>query len=226
MIVALVSQKGGSAKSTLAVSLAWELMARGSRVLLVDTDPQATVREVGEAAAAQGRMAPTIVAMGKDLFRPDQLPRLAGSFDHVFIDTPGRSGDVQNAALMVADVALIPVGQSAADMWSVSSTLDVVNKARELKEMHGHALKAALIITRRMPRTTLGKALRDTLKESGLPTFRGETTTRIAWQECLAAGQGVAQYAPRDAAASELKAIVDELLTFATPSHLNEVANG
>lgn len=225
MIVSLVSQKGGSAKSTLAVSIAWELMARRSRVLLVDTDPQQTVREVGMVAA--GGSTPTIVAMGKDLYRPDQLPRLAKSFDHVVIDTPGRSGEVQNAALMVSDVALIPVGQSAADMWAVSSTLEVFNRARELKATHGAELRGALVITRRLPRTTLGRALRETLKDSGMPLFEAETSARIAWQECLGAGKGVAQYAPKDAAAKELRALVDELLLFgeATDKQL-EVANG
>ena len=226
MITALVSQKGGSSKSTLAVSIAWELMARGAKVLLVDTYPQHTVTDVGAVAASNGKASPTIVSMGKDLFRPDQLPRLAASFDHVIIDTPGRAGDVQNAALMVSDVALIPVGQSAAEMWAVSATLEIVTKARELKEMHGRSLKSALVVTRRMPRTTLGKALRETLRESGLPTFRSETAARIAWQECLGAGMGVAQYAPRDAAAKELRAIVDELLAFADDSSHLEVANG
>jgi chromosome partitioning protein len=164
--------------------------------------------------------------MGKDLYRPDQLPRLARAFDHVIIDTPGRAGDIQSAALMVSDVALIPVGQSAADMWAVSSTLDIYNKARELKEMHGLSLKGALVITRRLPRTTLGKALRDTLKDSGMPVFTAETSARVAWQECLGAGLGVAQYAPRDAAAKELRALVDELIEFAAHSPHLEVANG
>ncbi len=226
MITALVSQKGGSSKSTLAVSIAWELMSRGAKVLLVDTDPQRTVSDVGAMAAESGHAAPTIVAMGKELFRPDQLPRLAQSFDHVIIDTPGRAGDIQNASLMVSDVALIPVGQSAAEMWAVSATLDIVSKARDLKEMHGGTLKAALVVTRKMPRTALGKALRQTLSGSGLPTFTSETSQRVAWQECLGAGLGVAQYAPRDAAAKELRALVSELLTFADDSSHLEVANG
>lgn len=195
-------------------------------MLLVDTDPQRTVSDVGAMAAESGHAAPTIVAMGKELFRPDQLPRLARSFDHVIIDTPGRAGDIQNASLMVSDVALIPVGQSAAEMWAVSATLDIVSKARDLKEMHGGTLKAALVVTRKMPRTALGKALRQTLSGSGLPTFTSETSQRVAWQECLGAGLGVAQYAPRDAAAKELRALVSELLTFADDSSHLEVANG
>lgn len=224
MILSLVSQKGGSAKSTLAVSIAWELMARGAKVLLVDADPQQTVQDAAAVAARDGFPSPTVVAMGKDLYRPDQLPRLSAAFDHVVIDTPGRSGDVQNAALLVSDIGLVPVGQSAADMWAVSPTLDIVAKAGELKKMHGQKLKAFLVVTRRMPRTSLGKALRETLSEAPIPTLVSDTSFRVAWQECLGAGKGVAQYAPRDAAATELRALVDELLSLAAPAEL-EVAN-
>jgi chromosome partitioning protein len=226
MILSLVSQKGGSGKSTLAAAIAWELLHRGHKVLVVDTDPQGTLREVGQAAADANRPAPVIVAMGKELSRADQLPRMAEAFDHVIIDTPGRSGDVQNAALLAADVALIPVGQAAADVWSLTHTLEIVDSAQRLKEQFGASLKAALVITRRLPRTSLGKALRQTLEASGLPTLKSETTARVAWQECLGAGQGVAQYAPKDAAAAEARALVNEVLAFASTPNLKEVANG
>lgn len=226
MILSLVSQKGGSGKSTLAAAIAWELLHRGHKVLIVDTDPQGTLREVGQAAADANRRAPVIVAMGKELSRADQLPRMAEAFDFVIIDTPGRSGDVQNAALLAADVALIPVGQAAADVWSLTHTLEIVESARQLKEQFGSSLKAALVITRRLPRTSLGRALRQTLEASGLPTLKSETTARVAWQECLGAGQGVAQYAPKDAAASEARALVNEVLAFATTPSLKEIANG
>jgi len=226
MITALVSQKGGSSKSTLAVSIAWELMARGAKVLLVDTDPQKTVSDVGAIAGSTGQKSPTIVAMGEKLYLPDQLPRLAQAFDHVIIDTPGRSGAIQNAALLASDVALIPVGQSAAEVWAVSGTLEIVNHARDLKATYGQVLKTALVVTRKMPRTTLGKAVRDTLKESGMRTFTAETSLRVAWQTCLGAGQGVAQFAPKDEAAKELRALVDELLAFAAETTHQEVANG
>lgn len=232
MIISLVNQKGGVSKSTLAASIAWELHARGFRTLLVDADPQQTVCDAGAAAASNGISAPTIIQMKANLHKPEQIPRLSENFDHVIIDTPGRSGDVQNSALMASDVALIPIGQSAAELWALSPTLDVVKKATELKEMLGHELRSVVVVTRKAPRTSLGKAVRKTLTDSGLQLLKTETTQRVSWQECLGAGQGVAQYAPRDPAAAELRAIVDELLTLTgaalrpTTSPKLEVAHG
>lgn len=222
MILALVSQKGGVGKSTLAVSIAWELQARGARVLAVDADPQGTLRVTGEVAAELGLKAPSIVALGKDLYRPDQLPQLAKAFDHVVIDTPGRLGDVQRAALMVADVALVPVGQSAADTWGVTETLEVVKQAQILRP----ELRAVLVLTRKLPRTALGRAARDVLAGAGLPLLTAETTLRVAWQEALAAGAGVAQYAPQDAAALELRDLVDELVALHSSATERLIAHG
>lgn len=212
MILALISQKGGVGKSTLSVSIAWELQERGARVLVVDADPQGTVRITGEVATEAGLPAPTIIALGKDMYRPEQLPTLAANYDHVIIDTPGRLGDVQRAALMVADIALMPVGQSAADAWGLTETLELARQAQTLRPQ----LRTALVITRKLPRTALGKNAREVLAGCDFPILTTETTYRVAWQEALAAGKGVSQYNPKDAAAVEAKSLVNELLAFTT----------
>ena len=76
MIFACVSVKGGAGKSTVAVNLASEYMRRGSKVLLVDADPQGTSRVWSEVAAELGHDAPTVIAMGKDMARPGQLDQV------------------------------------------------------------------------------------------------------------------------------------------------------
>jgi chromosome partitioning protein len=208
MIVTLVSQKGGVGKSSLAAAIGWELHSRGARTLLVDADPQGTVRITSEVAEERGLEAPTVIAMGKDMARKDQLPKLARGYDMVIIDTPGRSGEVQRASMMVARLAVIPIGQSAADAWGTTDTLSAIAEVQTVRPQ----LQAAMCITKKCPRTTLGRNARDVLSAQGTPVLVAETTHRVAWQECLAAGMGVAQYAPSDASADEARAVVDEIL--------------
>jgi chromosome partitioning protein len=214
MRIALVSQKGGVSKSTLAVSLAWEFHERGKRVLLVDADPQATCRDALARAEQRGRHGPTVVGMGAELYRKEQLPRLAQGFDHVILDTPGRVGDVQRAALLVADVALVPVSPSGPDAWALEQTLQAIEEARKGVS----SLKAALIITRQIPRSTIAAqaraALEDLGRSFGVPVFRAGTHNRTAWAEASTEGMGVAQHAPRSVAAEELRAVVLELEQF------------
>jgi chromosome partitioning protein len=219
MIIALTGQKGGVGKSTTAVSLAAYALERGLRVLLVDADPQGTVRTWGEVANESGREAPTIVAMGATMHRAGQLLALAEAYDVTVIDCPPRHGDVQRAALMVADVAVLPCGPSAADAWALAEAVEVVNDARSLREN----LKACVVITRKQGRTALAKNARAVLESTGLPVLASELGYRIAYQEAMAAGVGVTAFSPRDPAAREIRSLFDELTRF---HHGEEIGHG
>jgi chromosome partitioning protein len=220
MKIALVSQKGGVGKSSLAVSIAWELAARGSSVLVVDGDPQGTSRIARDVALEGGRHPPAAVALGKDMCKPEHI-RAMDRFEHVVIDTPAKLGDVQRAALMLADVALVPISQSGAEVWGNTDTIALISQAQTINT----GLKAALVFVRKLPKTALGKGARAILENGDLPVFASETTFRIAWQEAITAGMGVAQYAPRDKGAKELRSLVDELLAFGAVE-IAEVVNG
>lgn len=220
MKIALVSPKGGVGKTTLVTSIAWELQARGNSVLIVDADRLGSSRVAAEVATERGRKAPTTVALGRDMYRPDQLPKLAQSFDHVIIDTAGELGEVPAAALMVADVALVPISQSGIEVWGNTGMLALIEQA----QMVNRKLKGALVFVRKLPSTALGRRARVQLEQhSNLPVLTNETTFRVAWQEAMMGGEGVAQYAPKDKAAKELRALVDEILVFG--SELKEASN-
>jgi chromosome partitioning protein len=136
--VALVSQKGGTGKSTLALALAWEMASRGGEALCVDADAdrQGTLLEALGLAVARGMTTPTAVAMTAGMHQKEQLPRLARGYRYTIIDTPGRSDEVQVSALMVADVALIPVGQFAADVWAPADSGDGHHLPHRLGRKH------------------------------------------------------------------------------------------
>lgn len=208
MRIALVGQKGGVGKSTVAVCLAAHALERGARVLLVDADPQGTVRTWGDVASEQGRAMPTVVAHGATMHRPDQLPRLAKGFDVVLVDTPPRAGDVQRSALMFADVVLLPCGPSAPDAWALASTLELVREAATLRP----ELAAYVLLTRVQRGTELGRTARTVLEESGFPVLATELGHRVAYQEALAAGLGVTTYAPTSDAAHEVRRLYTEVM--------------
>lgn len=207
MIIALTGQKGGIGKSTTAACLAVAAMQRGRKVLLVDADPQGTVRTWGDVAGEGGRSVPTIVAMGATMHRPGQLPEVAAGYDVVVIDCPPRFGDVLRSALMVADIAVLPCGPTAVDAWALAGTLDVVREAQALRA----DLAACVLVTRKQGRTAQGRGARAVLETSGLTVLETELGYRVAYQEAIAAGQGVTTYAPRDPAAKEIVKLLDEL---------------
>jgi chromosome partitioning protein len=214
MIIAFAGQKGGVGKSTTAICVACELLERGRSVLLVDADPQGTTSTWAAVATEAGRRTPTVVAMGAGMHRADQLPRVASSFDVAIIDCPPRHDAIQRSALMSADIVVLPCGPSAADAWALASSVELVRAAQTLREN----LLAAVLVTRKQSRTTMGRTARVALEASELPVLDTELCSRVAYVEALAAGQGVTTYAPRDTASMEVRRLVTELERLAARS--------
>jgi hypothetical protein len=158
-IVALCGQKGGAGKSTIAVCLAAEALARGRRVLLVDADLQGTARMWGDAALGAGKPAPTVVAMGATTVNPGQLDAPVAPFEVVLIDCPGRHDATQRAALMLCDLALLPCGPSSVDAWALASSLELVTRpparsARSTTNSSAHGRRPP-VATKQVPARTV-----------------------------------------------------------------------
>jgi hypothetical protein len=107
--VAIVNQKGGTGKTTLATNVARGLQLEGSRVLLVDSDPQGTARDWRQASEIDNML--SVVGVDRPLSLERDLPDIAQAFDWIVID---GAANLKNQALTVnavkvADVVLIPV---------------------------------------------------------------------------------------------------------------------
>lgn len=121
-VLVLASQKGGAGKTTLALHLAVAAEAAGAGpVAMIDTDPQGTLtkwwrsREANTPNMAEAdpvRMARKL----RDL-------KKAG-MNLVVIDTPGRSSEAIRQVIDDADLVLVPVKPSAADLWAVGQTIE------------------------------------------------------------------------------------------------------
>lgn len=125
--IVITSQKGGSGKTTLAAHLAVEAeRSGGGAAWLIDTDKQATLtlwHERREDDSPQRLEVPfTRLAVGlKSL--------VANGGAYCFIDTAPTISDQSAAVLDLANLVLIPVRPSPADLWAVSETVTLVKEA-------------------------------------------------------------------------------------------------
>lgn len=204
MIIAVVNQKGGAGKTTIALNLAAALAAEGQRVLLVDADPQQTAQDW-----AAVRVSPPpfqVVGLAKPVLHRD-LPQMASDYDHIVIDGAPRNYEVARSAIAAADVVLIPVQPSGADFWASRETVGLVKEAHGFKETQ----KSVFVISRKIGRTVLGREIADALAEFDIPILHVGTTQRVVYAEALTGGTTVIEQHPRSPAADEIRAILSEL---------------
>jgi len=118
MIVALLNQKGGVGKTTLATHIAGELAMRGQHVVLLDADPQGSSLDWTQRRSQQGlpRLFSAVGLARETLHQ--EAPELARRADHVVIDGPPRIAALARSALLAAERVLIPVQPSPYDLWA------------------------------------------------------------------------------------------------------------
>ena len=203
MIVAIVNQKGGAGKTTLALNLAAAIAASSRRVLLVDADPQQTALDW---TAVRSTAPPfQVIGMCKPTLHRD-LPAMSADYDATIIDGAPRSYEATRSAIATADFVLIPVQPSGADFWASRETVALVNDCRAFKETQ----KAAFVVSRRIGRTVLSREINAALADFGIPVLTAGTTQRIAYAEAMTAGSTVLDQ-PASAAAAEIVAILHEI---------------
>lgn len=204
MIIAVVNQKGGAGKTTIALNLAAALAAERKRILLVDADPQQTAQDWAAIRASPPPF--QVVGLAKPVLHRD-LPRMAADYDHIVIDGAPRNYEVARSAIAAADVVLIPVQPSGADFWASRETVSLVKEAHGFKETQ----KSVFIISRKIGRTVLSRDITDALGEFEIPILRAGTMQRVAYAEALTGGTTVIEQHPRGPAAEEVRAILSEL---------------
>ena len=203
-VVAIVNQKGGTGKTTLATNLASVLAERGT-VLLLDSDPQASSQNwaASDWASPEGL---AVKGMGKGNLL-EQVRSMARDYDWIIIDGPPGITRTSADAVRAADLVLIPVKPSPLDVWAAS---DIVAAVRARQKSTNGMPKAAFVITMAQPRTRLGRQIDAALAEMGIPVLRARTTQRVAYPNAINEGNSVVD--GRDQTArNEILAIRGEL---------------
>ena len=205
--VAVLNEKGGSGKTTIATNLASAWHAGGREVLLLDADPQLTALDWSDTEDTDGV---PVVHLG-DSSLEDDLPRVGESFELVVIDGAPRMGSLTASAVRISDLVLIPVQPTAADIWSAETVVDVCKT---------YSTPAVIALSRAVVGTKEADEATEALRSFGLPVLNARTSQRIAYSRALGQGKSVLDLPSAEKAAAEIRSLSDEAL-----SHLSKHAN-
>ena len=207
MILALLQQKGGGGKTTLATHLAGALASPQSGVLVVDADPQGSALDWSQRRTLLGlprRFG--VIGLARETLH-QEVPQIARHAQHVIIDGPPRVTALARSAILAADLVLIPVQPSPYDVWASHEIVSLITEAKIFKP----SLKAAFIINRRIVGTVIGRDVHSALAEYPLGVLSSTVSQRILFPESAAMGQLVNEIDLKSAAAREIAGLVSDV---------------
>ena len=195
-IIAIVAQKGGAGKTTLAINLAAAAERAGEVALIIDTDPQASVCEW--ASWRKGSPPEVIDSAPPRLAAKIAQAREQGA-SFIVIDTPPHADLAASKAVEAADLVLVPCRPSAFDLAAIRTTGQLVKLLGK---------PAALVFTAGPVRAPRIYADATALVESfGIQVCPHIIADRAAFRHASAAGQTVFEFEPESRAASEINAV-------------------
>lgn len=202
-IVALVGNKGGAGKTTLAINIASALNQLGS-TLLIDADPQGSSLQWKAVGGEDSGLAVLEGAFGID----EQLQGV-DSYQYCVIDCPPSVQSSQTReALEICDCVVIPVLPSPLDLWASVHIEEEVNRARKVNRL----LRPLMVINQMEPRTRLSQRVSEVLQELNLPVAETTIRRRVAYRNAILQGRSVVEMGKAGAlAAQEIQGLIDEL---------------
>jgi chromosome partitioning protein len=199
LIITIAQQKGGAGKTTLLVQLATFFAGQGRRVAIVDIDPQATLTAWMRVREHEARDAAEIrFSMIGGWRLGVELDRLAREAEIILVDTPPHAESDAKGAIRAADLVLVPIQPSPADLWASRATMQLAAK---------ESRAVAAVLNRVPPRGRSVEEVISAIEREGWPLLAARLGNRQAFVASFARGLGVVEGEPKSAAAEEVKAL-------------------
>lgn len=205
-VIAVINQKGGAGKTTLAMNLAAGLARRG-RTVVIDLDPQGSSRHW----ASMGKQPfPALVEALGDGWNGETLRARHPACQHMVLDCPPSLESAASLqALRACDVALIPVLPSPIDLWASMKLPQEIEEARKVNP----DIRAYLVLNQMEPNSALSAAMQEAVVDFGVPVLNAIMRRRAAYRGAALEGISVYEMGGHGASAvEELEAIITEVI--------------
>lgn len=200
--VVLLSQKGGTGKSTIATHLAVCAERDGKKVALFDLDPQASSYKWSQRRKEEQ---PAVVSAAAAELANLLVQAKKQGADLILVDTAGHADASSLHALHHADLVLIPCRPSAADLDAIEDTIELASRAKPSK--------SAVVLNAAPTRGQLSEQARVAIEEriQVAPVVLGQ---RSAYASAWIDGRSVEEYEVNGKAAEEIRKLYQWMMKY------------
>ncbi len=192
--IALIAQKGGTGKTTLAVHIAADFERAGGSAAVVDLDPQASAALWGD---RRGR-SPFVGAVPASRLEAALAAARRAGTDLAVIDTAPHSESTALAAARAADLVLVPLRPGFFDLAALDATANLCAIAGR---------PFAVVLNHVPPRGRLPDLAEAAARDFGAEVVPTRIGARVALAHCLPVGLSAAEAYPRSKAAAEIRSL-------------------
>jgi chromosome partitioning protein len=190
--LAIISQKGGSGKTTIAVHVAVCAAQRKLKTAIIDIDPQRSAYQWNQ-SRPDGMKLDAVTANASQLAALLAKAK-AGGIDLAIIDSAPHSDSEAAIAAQLADYVLIPCRPARFDLDAIASTVDIAKAANT----------PAAVVINAAPRGRLADEARAALQRQGVTVLDLVLHQRAAYSHAVIDGRSVHEYEPGGKAAAEI----------------------
>jgi len=193
--IAIISQKGGAGKTTLAINLAVEAERNNLSSLLIDLDPQSSATEWSDS-----RKQDYPVVLSAHASRMDKLIQKAeeNAASFVFIDTAPHSENAALESAKIADLVLVPCRAGILDIKAIQSSLNICNLAQ---------VKALVILNALPSQSSIAQEARQAIESIGGKVCEYSIGQRVIFNHAMTEGLGVVEFDLKSKASQEVQKI-------------------
>ena len=197
--IVLLSQKGGSGKSTVSIGLSCEFEKHDLQTLLLDADPQATAYKWSKKRDSD---IPYVLSV-----QPASIPETLEKYDSAdicIIDTAGHSSTASIEVAKLADIVLIPTRPTSPDLEAIQESINVA----KLAGVPAYVLVNALHHSAKSTHVEIQELIKSSF---GVETLNSPVCQRSAYAHCMIEGKSPQEYDPQGRCVDELEALFTEI---------------
>lgn len=209
-IITVFNQKGGCGKTTVCMQLAGAFAHTGYKTLVIDMDPQGTAMRWASAAPEEDQFAAALMslhAMGGKMHR--EVKNHIDTYDVILVDCPpAMDSAAPTSAMLVSDLALIPVVPAPADIWAAQSAVQLAASASQINE----ALKTYVVLNMVQQQTSLARDMIEALRAmENISVLKSTLGLRTTFRDCQLYGSSVHKVSRTSTAFNEVEALKKEI---------------